>query len=104
MQKPFEDTAFALRIHELSGVVNTSSGSHILLRIDGDFDPSAKKTDVVSEVRVLHVLGAWIWGSVFRLVVNGGLRGLLRSIGVYAPMAVLGCPSEACWIEEPDQS
>ncbi|GAB9469402.1 Peptidyl-prolyl cis-trans isomerase NIMA-interacting protein 1 [Globisporangium polare] len=32
MQKPFEDAAFGLRVDELSGVVDTDSGVHIILR------------------------------------------------------------------------
>ena len=56
MQKPFEDAAFALRMNELSGVVNTGSGSHILLRIDADCDPFNVKRAEESEVRALHIL------------------------------------------------
>jgi NIMA-interacting peptidyl-prolyl cis-trans isomerase 1 len=33
MQPQFEDTAFALQINELSDIIETSSGLHILLRI-----------------------------------------------------------------------
>jgi peptidyl-prolyl cis-trans isomerase NIMA-interacting 1 len=33
MQPPFEDAAFTLNINELSGIVETSSGVHILLRV-----------------------------------------------------------------------
>uniref|UniRef100_K3WUY5 Peptidyl-prolyl cis-trans isomerase n=1 Tax=Globisporangium ultimum (strain ATCC 200006 / CBS 805.95 / DAOM BR144) TaxID=431595 RepID=K3WUY5_GLOUD len=32
MQKPFEDATFGLRVGELSGVVDTDSGVHIILR------------------------------------------------------------------------
>ncbi len=32
MQKPFEDAAFQLRVGELSGVVSTESGVHLILR------------------------------------------------------------------------
>ena len=33
MQKPFEDAAFALGVQGLSGVVDSDSGIHIILRI-----------------------------------------------------------------------
>ena len=50
MQKPFEDAAFGLRVNEMSGVVHTDSGSHILLRVGADCDPSAAKR-ATSKVR-----------------------------------------------------
>jgi len=32
MQKPFEEAAFSLRVEEISDVVDTQSGVHLILR------------------------------------------------------------------------
>jgi NIMA-interacting peptidyl-prolyl cis-trans isomerase 1 len=32
MQKPFEDATFKLRVGEMSGIVDTESGVHLILR------------------------------------------------------------------------
>jgi NIMA-interacting peptidyl-prolyl cis-trans isomerase 1 len=32
MQKPFEDATFALGVGEISGIVDTQSGVHLILR------------------------------------------------------------------------
>ncbi|KAL3314477.1 Peptidyl-prolyl cis-trans isomerase NIMA-interacting protein 1 [Cichlidogyrus casuarinus] len=34
MQKPFEDASFALQVGEMSGVVDTDSGVHVILRTE----------------------------------------------------------------------
>jgi len=34
MQKPFEDASFALRVGELSSIVDTDSGVHLILRLE----------------------------------------------------------------------
>lgn len=34
MQKPFEDAAFALGVGEISGIVDTQSGVHLILRTE----------------------------------------------------------------------
>eukprot|EP00397_Hematodinium_sp_SG-2012_P069222 GEMP01117303.1.p1 GENE.GEMP01117303.1~~GEMP01117303.1.p1 ORF type:complete len:135 (+),score=38.32 GEMP01117303.1:47-406(+) len=33
MQKPFEDASFSLEVGQMSGIVDTDSGSHLILRI-----------------------------------------------------------------------
>jgi peptidyl-prolyl cis-trans isomerase NIMA-interacting 1 len=33
MQKPFEDTSFDLQVGEMSGIVSTDSGYHLIYRI-----------------------------------------------------------------------
>jgi peptidyl-prolyl cis-trans isomerase NIMA-interacting 1 len=33
MQKPFEDASFALQVGEMSGIVDTDSGLHLIYRI-----------------------------------------------------------------------
>eukprot|EP00915_Cephaloidophora_sp_WS-2016_P007690 GHVH01010537.1.p1 GENE.GHVH01010537.1~~GHVH01010537.1.p1 ORF type:complete len:133 (+),score=13.96 GHVH01010537.1:48-401(+) len=33
MQKPFEEAAFALLVHEMSGIVRSDSGYHLIIRI-----------------------------------------------------------------------
>ena len=34
MQKAFEDASFALKVGELSGIVDSDSGIHVILRIE----------------------------------------------------------------------
>lgn len=34
MQKAFEDAAFGLQVGQLSGIVDTDSGVHIILRVE----------------------------------------------------------------------
>jgi len=46
MQRPFEEAAFALEVREISGIVDTESGVHIIQRLE---DPRA-------EIRAAHVL------------------------------------------------
>ena len=47
MQRPFEEATFALKIGELSGVVDTDSGLHVILRLplrsQRESEPPAKK-------------------------------------------------------------
>ena len=43
--RPFEDAAFGLTVDELSGIVDTDSGVHIILRLGLDtvLEPSPKR-------------------------------------------------------------
>ena len=34
MQKPFEDASFALQVGEISGIVDTESGIHLIKRLE----------------------------------------------------------------------
>ena len=58
-QRPFEEATFALKIGELSGVVDTDSGLHVILRLplrsQRDAEPPAKKQRA-SQVRAAHLL------------------------------------------------
>jgi len=57
MQKPFEDATFALAVGEMSGVVDTDSGVHAILRLpllaDEEASPKRQKTQ---GVRAAHLL------------------------------------------------
>ena len=62
MQKPFEDATFALRVGDMSGVVDTDSGLHLVLRLPtlasarrGDGAPAAKKPRAET-CRAAHLL------------------------------------------------
>ena len=59
MQRPFEEATFALKIGELSGVVDTDSGLHVILRLplrsQRESEPPAKKQRA-SQVRAAHLL------------------------------------------------
>jgi len=51
MQKAFEDASYGLKEFEMSNIVDTGSGSHLILRIPNDYDLKA-----ACRIRVLHLL------------------------------------------------
>ena len=55
MQKPFEDATFALAVGEMSGVVDTDSGVHCILRLPLVEDDASKRQKTDS-VRAAHLL------------------------------------------------
>ena len=54
MQRPFEEAAFALAYNEISEIVDTDSGVHIILRLDGGAPPSTRAK--LEAVRCSHVV------------------------------------------------
>ena len=51
MQRPFEEATFALAVGEMSGVVDTDSGLHVILRL-----PLAAEEAAPESVRAAHLL------------------------------------------------
>jgi len=51
MQRPFEEASFALNEYEMTDIVDTDSGSHLILRI-----PSRLNLQEAMQIRVLHLL------------------------------------------------